>query len=49
MPKISQFITVESVRASLNMFMVQIPFPTALGGGNDEDVNLLCKSTALPA
>ena len=29
-----------------NMFYVQIPFP---GGSEDDDVNLLCKSTALPA
>ena len=29
-----------------NMFYVQIPFP---GGQEDDDVNLLCKSTALPA
>ena len=29
-----------------NMFYVQIPFPN---GSEDDDVNLLCKSTALPA
>ena len=49
MPKISQFISRIGEGVKPNMFMVQIPFPTALGGGNDEDVNLLCKSTALPA
>ena len=49
MPKISQFISRIGEGVKPNMFMVKIPFPTALGGGNDEDVNLLCKSTALPA
>ena len=49
MPKISQFISRIGEGVKPNMFMVQIPFPTGLGDGNDEDVNLLCKSTALPA
>ena len=47
MPKISDFISRIGEGVKPNMFMVEIPFP---GTGNDDpDVNLLCKSTALPA
>ena len=47
MPKISDFISRIGEGVKPNMFMVEIPFP---GSGNDDpDVNLLCKSTALPA
>ena len=47
MPKISDFISRIGEGVKPNMFMVEIPFPGASKG--DPDVNLLCKSTALPA
>lgn len=58
MAKISSFIDKIGEGVKPNMFMVKIPFPDISGantgnagvkGGEDEDVNLLCKSAALPA
>ena len=46
MANISSFLSKIGEGVKPNMFMVKIPFP---GGQEDADVNLLCKSTALPA
>jgi len=58
MAKISSFIDKIGEGVKPNMFMVKIPFPDIAGAntgngninaGENEDVNLLCKSAALPA
>lgn len=50
--KISDFITLIAQGVKPNMFSVEIPFPDLVGAGSatdQETINLLCKSAALPA
>jgi len=46
---LSSFITTIAQGVKPNMFSVNIPFPSSLGVSNQDSLNLLCKSAALPA
>lgn len=46
---LSSFITSIAQGVKPNMFSVEIPFPSEVNVTNNDSINLLCKSAALPA